>query len=136
MNVNTNIGPQYQLNFAYDSQGRRIQKCVATNGVGIYTNDFLYDGWNLIATLSPNLQLKSAYIWGSDLSGFSHSAGGVGGLLEVSYYGASTTNCFAAYDGNGNVMALVNAQDGTLAAITAFSVNQFVSAVRWARLIR
>jgi len=37
-------------------------------------------------------------------------------LLEISYYGASTTNCFPAYDGNGNIMALVNAADGTVAA--------------------
>jgi RHS repeat-associated protein len=37
-------------------------------------------------------------------------------LLEVSYFGATTTNCFTAYDGNGNVAALINAADGTLAA--------------------
>jgi len=43
-------------------------------------------------------------------------AGGVGGLLEVSYYGSSTTNCFPAFDGNGNLAALVNAADGTMAA--------------------
>jgi hypothetical protein len=30
-------------------------------------------------------------------------ADGVGGLLAVSYHGSATTNCFAAYDGNGNV---------------------------------
>jgi hypothetical protein len=30
---------------------------------------------------------------------------GVGGLLEVGYYGSATTNCFPAFDGNGNVAA-------------------------------
>jgi len=55
-------------------------------------------------------------VWGSDLSGSIQGAGGVGGLLESSYHGTSTTNCFAAYDGNGNVMALVNAADGTISA--------------------
>ena len=32
------------------------------------------------------------------------------------YYGSSTTNCFPAYDGNGNVAALINAADGTVVA--------------------
>jgi RHS repeat-associated protein len=40
----------------------------------------------------------------------------VGGLLEVSYHGTSTTNAFVAYDGNGNVTALINVGDGTLLA--------------------
>ena len=105
MTNNTSVGPQYGLTFAYDPQGRRIQKMVATNGVGVYTNRFLYDGWNLIAELKPNNLPIRTYVWGTDLSGTMQGAGGVGGLLEVSYYGTSTTNCFSAFDGNGNVMA-------------------------------
>jgi RHS repeat-associated protein len=34
----------------------------------------------------------------------------------VTYHGSATTNAFVAYDGNGNVAALVNAGDGTLLA--------------------
>jgi len=34
----------------------------------------------------------------------------------VTYHGAQTTNCFVAFDGNGNVATLVNAANGTLAA--------------------
>jgi RHS repeat-associated protein len=116
MTVNTNVGPPYQLTFAYDAKGRRIQKLVATNGVALSTNNFLYDGWNLVAETAPNNSLIRTYVWGTDLSGTSQGAGGVGGLLEISYYGSSTTNCFTAYDGNGNIMALVNAADGTVAA--------------------
>ena len=116
MTNNTGVGPKYGLTFAYDAKGRRIQKFVATNGVPVYTNRFLYDGWNLIATLTPSSQLQSAYMWGNDLSGSMQGAGGVGGLLEVSYYGTSTTNCFPVFDGNGNVAALVNAADSTVAA--------------------
>jgi RHS repeat-associated protein len=116
MTNNTGVGPKYGLAFAYDYQGRRIQKLVATNGVALYTNRFLYDGWNLIATLTPNSQLQSAYMWGNDLSGSLQGAGGVGGLLEVSYHGTGTTNCFPALDGNGNVAALINAVDGTVVA--------------------
>ena len=50
------------------------------------------------------------------LSGTMQGAGGVGGLLKVTYYGGSTTNAFAAYDGNGNVMALVDASNGSVCA--------------------
>ena len=120
MTVNTNVGPQYQLTFAYDSKGRRIQKVVATNGVALSTNNFLYDGWNLIALSFLNPQsfiIAVLHVRGNRFEqARSTGAGGVGGLLEVSYYGSSTTNCFAAYDGNGNVAALVNAADGTMVA--------------------
>ena len=44
----------------------------------------------------------------------------IGGLLEVSCYGAATTNCFSAFDGNGNVMALVNTADGMSLANYAY----------------
>lgn len=113
MTVNTNVGPQYQLTFAYDAQGRRIQKLVSSNSVAVYTNRFLFDGWNLVAVLNPSSSLVDSFMWGSDLSGSQQGAGGVGGLLEVSYSG---TNCFVTYDGNGNVAALVNAADGTTVA--------------------
>jgi RHS repeat-associated protein len=32
------------------------------------------------------------------------------------YRGSATTNCFSAFDGNGNVAALINAADGTVVA--------------------
>jgi len=119
MTVNNNVGPQYQLTFAYDYQGRRIQKVSATNGVTIASFSYLYDGWNPAAELGSGTLVRS-YIWGSDLSGQTGSAlngaGGVGGLLEVSYHGTAITNCFPAFDGNGNLSALVSAADGTLIA--------------------
>ena len=113
-------GSQLQLAFAYDYQGRRIQKVVSTwNGnsyVSQYTDNYAYDGWNCIAVLNPSLSLLNSFVWGSDLSGSMQGAGGVGGLIQVSYYGTATTNCFVAFDGNGNVSALVNAADGTTVA--------------------
>jgi RHS repeat-associated protein len=69
-----------------------------------------------VAELAPNNSKIRSYLWGTDLSGSIQGAGGVGGLLEVSYYGTSTTNCFPAFDGNGNVAALINAADGTVVA--------------------
>ena len=51
---------------------------------------------------------------GLDLSGTMQGAGGVGGLLAVSFKTNGTH--FAAFDGNGNVSALVSAADGTTSA--------------------
>jgi len=118
--TNAPAGSQLKLDFAYDYRGRRIQKIVSTFTNSAYvpqsTNRLLYDGWNLIAELAPNASLIRSYVWGLDLSGSLQGAGGVGGLLELTYRGAQTTNCFAAYDGNGNVAGLINAADASLAA--------------------
>jgi RHS repeat-associated protein len=118
----TNLGLPRLLKFEYDSKGRRIHKQVwnNTNGTGTAVLDlkFIYDGWSLVAeldALSSSTQLR-AYTWGLDLSGSMQGAGGVGGLLGVSYHGSSTTNCFVASDGNGNVRSLINAADGASVA--------------------
>ena len=58
---------------------------------------------------ATNNAVIRSFMWGSDLSGSIQGAGGVGGLLKVSYNGAQTTNCFVAFDGNGNVAALADA---------------------------
>ena len=103
-----------KLEFQYDSQGRRIQKLVSTNNGSIYvaqyTNRFVYDDWNLLAELDPSHSALRTYVWGLDLSGTLQDAGGVGGLLAIT--DASQGSHFCAYDGNGNVMALLKA-DGT-----------------------
>jgi len=113
-------GSLLQLNFAYDYMGRRIQKLVSTNNgtnyTGEYTNNYTYDGWNCLAILNPAFSLSNSFVWGSDLSGSLKGAGGVGGLIKVAYYGTTTTNCFVAYDGAGNVSALINTTDGSTAA--------------------
>ncbi len=67
------------------------------------------------------------------LSGSMQGAGGVGGLLEVSGYGSATTNCFPAFDGNGNGAALIPAADGTVAANYEFAA--FGEPVRVTRVV-
>jgi len=116
--ANTGVGPQQRIDFEYDWQGRRIGKKVWNNTGG--TGDpavnlkFLYDGWNLVAILNSNFSLLNSFMWGLDLSGSMHGAGGVGGLLAVN--DAVNGVHFVAYDGNGNVAALVKAADGILSA--------------------
>jgi RHS repeat-associated protein len=119
-NKNSSVGPQQVLRFAYDAKSRRTHKQVWGNntGAGNPTNDlrFVYDGWNLLGELNTSSSPVRTYLWGLDLSGSMQGAGGVGGLLEIVYCGSSTTNCFLAFDGNGNVAALANAADGTSVA--------------------
>jgi len=121
-----------KLDFEYDAKGRRIQKVASTwNGssyVAQSTNRFLYDGWNLLAELNNVNALVRSYVWGLDLSGSEQGAGGVGGLLNVAYYGTQTTNGFAAFDGNGNVAALVNAADGN--AVANYEYDPFGQTIR------
>jgi RHS repeat-associated protein len=111
--------PKQKLEFVYDSAGRRIQKVVnAWNGTA-YTvasdTRFLWDGWNLLAELNGlagNAVVRS-YVWGLDLSGTMQGAGGVGGLLAVN---TGTATYLPAFDGNGNLSALVDSASGTSVA--------------------
>jgi len=113
--------PNLLLQFAYDAQGRRIDKKVSTWNLSTSTfqlsteTKFLYDGWNLIAELNgvaSNAPIRT-YTWGLDLSGSAQGAGGVGGLLAVN---SGSTTYAPAYDGNGNIISLINAADGSDAA--------------------
>ena len=119
-----NLAPtnQLRLDFAYDYMGRRVQKIVSTwgttNFVAQSTNRFVYDGWNLLAVVNPQSAILQSFVWGQDVSGTMTDAGGVGGLLMASISG---TNCFAAYDGNGNITSLINATDKSLAARYEYS---------------
>ena len=118
----TAVGPQQLLKFEYDWQGRRIGKKVWNNTAGsgnpALNLKYLYDGWDVVADLdgANNNALVRSYVWGTDLSGTWQGAGGVGGLLKLTYAGAQTTNCFAAFDGSGNVMGLVDAANGSVIA--------------------
>lgn len=106
-----------RLEFAYDGNSRRISKKVyAWNGSGYTPGEerrFLYDGWNLVAELAGNNTVQKSFLWGLDLSGSLQGAGGIGGLLAVQQGGESY---YPAYDGNGNVMALIKASNQTVAA--------------------
>jgi RHS repeat-associated protein len=136
-----------KLQFTYDWMGRRISKVVQTwttnsTWTMTFSNRFLYDGWNLIAELSDaNLPLQT-FAWGLDLSGTLRRAGGVGGLLIASFnphnyndyilentnWVFSTKNQYFAYDGNGNVMAMMDANAGTASA--QYEYGPFGEAIR------
>lgn len=134
-----------RLTFKYDCMGRRIRKRVLNRTYGIwwlnYSRKYVYDlpggqsgSWNVVAELDRYNNVVRTYMWGKDLSGTLNGAGlpaaspacagtadrdaaqagGVGGLLGVN--DATQGFHFVAYDGNGNVMALVDADAGTVSA--------------------
>ncbi len=119
-------GPVAQhLTFEYDWRGRRIRKWVQdANTNTIADLRYVYDGWNLVAILNSSFSIQHSFLWGLDLSGSFQgaglprqsgaTAGGIGDLLAIN----DVTNGmhFVAYDGNGNVAALVKAVDGTISA--------------------
>ena len=122
MVANTAVGPQQRLDFEYDASSRRIGKKVWNNTAGsgspLLEQKFVYDGWNLLAILNSQSSILQSFLWGLDLSGSLQGAGGVGGLLAVKP--ASGNALFVAYDGNGNVMGLVDATTGTKTAEYAY----------------
>ncbi len=81
----------------------------------------MWDGNVVLAVLNGTNGLELAFLRGLDLSGSVDGAGGVGGLLAVQVGAAgpaslANTVHFAAYDGNGNVAALVSGADGSVTA--------------------
>jgi RHS repeat-associated protein len=124
-------GSSNALRFAYDWQGRRISKTVSNYSGSAWSKvldeKYLYDAWNLLSSLNAsNSAVVLAFLWGTDLSGSMQGAGGVGGLLAVKAIGASGT--FPAYDGNGNVTALVNAAGGD--ALANYEYGPFGELIR------
>ena len=131
MTAGTTVGPQLRLDFEYDWRGRRIGKKVWSNvngtGQPTLSRAYLYRGWNLVMELDASATPKTMltqYVWGRDLAGGvdgaglpgqqgQATAGGVGGLVEIR---TATATYGVVYDGNGNVMGLVDGSNGTVAA--------------------
>jgi RHS repeat-associated protein len=102
--------------FDYDSAGRRIrsrtEEYVSSSWVPVSEVRYLYDGWNVVAELDA-MGVTRSMTWGLDLSGTEQGAGGVGGLLWT--VDDNDDGMIPGYDGNGNIIAWVDASDGSLA---------------------
>ena len=122
------------LDFAYDYQGRLVQKTKA----GVETI-YVYDGWNRVAKLVNGSQSET-YLWGLDFSGSMQGAGGVGGLLKEG-------TLYPLFDANGNILQKLSATssvvmnvsydpfgniiDGTLSGEYGFSTKPMVEDLNW-----
>jgi RHS repeat-associated protein len=112
-------GSKRKVVWEYDGQGRRVRQTTSDGSSGSYVVvedlKFVSDGWRYIVELNAtNNALVRSYVWGLDLSGTETGAGSVGGLLMLN--SAASGAHFYAYDGNGNIVALVKASDGTVSA--------------------
>ena len=107
--------PYLKLEYAYDSQGRRIRTSTFnSSGASTPTSQtlFVFDGWKCVAeldALSGN-QIVRKYTWGLDLAGDigDSSTGNVGALLWLVDTATNQTHVHL-YDRNGNVCGLVDA---------------------------
>ena len=114
------------MEWQYDALGRRIRQTtsswlvhsnlwVVTEDLKFVSDPLLYGRHVVDLNTSNNVAVRS-YVWGLDLSETLEGAGGVGGLLWVTLHpgsGPAAGTHFCAYDGNGNVVVLVNASDGS-----------------------
>ena len=127
-------GSRKALHFAYDFKGRRISKVVSNWNSSAWVRSldekFVYDGWNPVAVLNgTNSTLLKSFLWGTDLIGTMQGAGGVGGLISITVpSGPEAGTYFYSYDGNGNVVGLINAADGSTSAQYAY--GPFGEAIR------
>ena len=128
--------PHDILEFKYDHLGRRTEKIyrnkdseTAGDYSKNYKEEYLYHGWNLVATLRgagtgasqyATPVLYQSYVWGEDLSGTVDGAGGVGGLLFIEQHVGTASEkdvYYPCYDGNGNILRLIKESDKSIAAV-------------------
>jgi len=114
-----------RVEWTYDTLGRRIRQTTSdgSSGSWVVTEDlkFVSDpvlfGRHIAELRASDNALVRSYVWGLDLSGLQEGAGGVGGLLWLTQHaGPNTGTHFAAYDGNGNIVALSATSDGSESA--------------------
>jgi RHS repeat-associated protein len=137
-----------KVEFKYDYLGRRIEKSVYDWASGDWSatasevRRFVWAGWLMLAELDGDNQPVRKYTWGLDLAGQSgvqgsalpealEAAGGIGGLLAVEQVevgggtgqgGVDAGNYVFAYDGNGNVVQVL---DWAAASATAAIVAKY-----------
>jgi RHS repeat-associated protein len=130
-----------RVEWQYDALGRRLRQTtwswlvqsnlwVVTEDLKFVSDPLLYGRHVVDLNATNNVPLCS-YVWGVDLSETMEAAGGVGGLLWVTLHpgsGAGAGTHFCAYDGNGNIVALSAASDGS--ATARYEYGPFAEPIR------
>jgi len=93
-----------------------------------FVSDSLLFGRHIVELNASNDSLVRTYVWGLDLSGTMDGASGVGGLLMICNFQSPIGHHFAAYDGNGNVVALVSGASG--AETARYEYGPFAEPIR------
>jgi len=125
-----------KFGYRYDYKGRRVAKDVYAWTGSAYESDplettlYYYDGWNLVyeatytgvtfaagVPTAATFESEIAYHWGLDWSTSLQGAGGVGGLVSITFRDASGSpeTRYPGFDGNGNLVLLAD-ESGTVTA--------------------
>ena len=110
--IRVTVTNKWKSEFTYDGKmRRRIRKEFTWTSTWVQTNEvrYVYDGNLMIQERDANNLPTVSYTRGRDFSGALRGAGGIGGLLARTDHGSQSIVCYHA-DGNGNVTALINAQ--------------------------
>jgi RHS repeat-associated protein len=121
-----------KVHYRYDYRGRLVWRQVETYNGSTWQvtaeRKYLWSGWRILMELNANGEILRKFTWGPDLAGQNggaasdlamvlEGAGGIGGLLAVEDLDPATpeTGGFLYfYDGNGNVVQVVDADTGAV----------------------
>ena len=116
--IGVTVTNSWKSEFTYDGKFRRRIRKEFTwlNSTWAQTAEvhYLYDGMVVIQERDVNNLPAVTYTRGRDLSGSLQGAGGIGGLLARTDAANGQSACYHT-DGNGNVTAMVNAQQFVVA---------------------
>ncbi|MDB6066116.1 MAG: repeat protein [Pedosphaera sp.] len=111
--IRVTVANAWKSEFSYDGALRmRVRKEFTwSGGAFVPTNEvhYVYDGKVVIQERDTNNLPLITYTRGQDLSGRLQRAGGIGGMLARTDHGSGQTAFYHA-DGNGNITAMINAQ--------------------------
>ncbi len=123
---------QHRLDYTLDSSGRKVLVKSFIRDSGVWrmksSQRFLHNQFEILAEFdAASDAIVQSYVWGLDLVGSRHVAGGVGGLLMIESHLTDTVVAnLPTFDGNGNVVALVDRTKGTLSANYEYDPFGFV----------
>jgi RHS repeat-associated protein len=116
--IRVTVTNSWKSEFAYDGRMRRRIRKEFTWQSSAWAQTaevhYLYDGMLVIQERDVNNLPTVTYTRGRDLSGSLQGAGGIGGLLARTDAANGQSACYHV-DGNGNVTAMVNAQQFVVA---------------------
>jgi len=119
--IRVTVTNSWKSEFTYDGRFRRRIRKESTwqNSAWVQITEarYIYDGMLVIQERDVNNLPAVTYTRGRDLSGSLQGAGGIGGLLARTDGANSQSACYHA-DGNGNITAMVNAQQIVVARYT------------------
>jgi RHS repeat-associated protein len=125
--TNVWLSGQWQVGFIYDGLNRRRieQDSAWEGGTWVKTNEthFVFDGMLPVQERDSNNNVLGTYTRGLDLSGSVAGAGGTRGLLAKT---VSISNYYYHTDANGNVTALIDADQDIVARAEYDAFGRFI----------